>query len=163
MEQTNLRTNQQNRHIHWLFTRLGITDKDVVADIVYDFTDGKTCHTSELGFIEAMEFIKYLNSFNVNKRATKSERIDAMPKASPEWTKLDRKRKGVLRAIFEWSKLQGLQVTMDYVKKIACQAAETDRFNEISPDALTRIYYEFCGKQKVVTVKNREYKPICLN
>lgn len=159
--QINPRTEQQNRHLHWLFNQLGI-DKDMAADIVYDATNGRTSHTSKLEFIEAMELIKYLNSCNTKRHTTVSERID-MGSDKQALEELDRKRKGVIAAIFKWGELQGIEYTMDYVKRIACQAAGVDYFNNISPSTLTRIYYEFCGKQQIVAVKKRKYNGICLN
>ena len=63
--------------------------------------------------------------------------------------KLDRQRKGVIRAIYRWLELRGVtNASMDYVKAIACRAAKADSFNRISPDALTRVYAEFCHKQE---------------
>ena len=159
----NPRTAQQNRTMYWLFGQLGVNDKDAIADIVNDFTSGRTTHTSELEFIEAMELINYLRGIRINKRQTISERIDEMVDDALDRVELDRKRKGVLKAIFRWGELQGLEYTMDYVKAIACRAAGVNRFNEISPVALSRIYHEFCKKQKTVAVKKESYEPFCMN
>jgi hypothetical protein len=161
----NPRTAGQNRHLYWMFGQLNIKSQDAIADIVWHFTEGRTSKTSELQFIECRELIKYLSSGLKEKRRrpTKAERIDAMPNDAPDRATLDRKRKGVLRAIFRWGELQGYRYTMEYVKGIACKAAGKDRFNDISPAELTRIYYEFCGKQKALEVKNRNYQPFCLN
>jgi hypothetical protein len=163
--QPNLRTNQQNRHLYWLFGKLNINNKDAIADIVWHFTEGTTSQTSELGFIECQNLIRYLNNIlkSGGTHPTQAARIDRKHELDAERMELDRKRKGVLKAIFRWGELQGLQYTMEYVKSIACKAAGRDRFNDISPAELTRIYYEFCGKQKVLGVKNRNYQPFCLN
>jgi len=160
---TNPLTAQQNRTLYWLFGQLGVNNKFAISDIVLEFTNGRTTHTSELEFMEAMELIKYLKGICVNKRQTTSERIDAMAEYAPERAELDRKRKGVLRAIFRWGELQGLKYTMDYVKGIACKAAGVTYFNEISPESLTRIYHEFCKKQRVVTAKQKFFEPFCEN
>jgi hypothetical protein len=113
--------------------------------------------------MEAMELIKYLRGINVAHRQTVSERIDTMVNDAPDRAELDRKRKGVLRAIFRWGELQGLQYTMDYVKGIACRAAGVNIFNEISPAALTRIYHEFCKKQKIAGDKSELYHQFSMN
>jgi hypothetical protein len=159
----NPRTIQQNRTLYWLFGQLGVHNKDAIADIVQEFTNGRTTHTNELEFMEAMELIKYLRNIRTQRRHTVSERIDAMADDAPQREVLDRKRKGVLRAIFRWGELQGLQYTMEYVKGIACKAAGTKQFNEISPATLTRIYHEFCKRQKTVAVKIENYDPFCMN
>jgi len=156
-------TTAQNRHIYWLLKHLGVTDKDAIAEIVSDFTNGRATSTSQLEFIDAQQLIRSLNNLRVNKQQTTSERIDAMAEDAPERAELDRKRKGVLRAIFRWGELQGLKYTMDYVKGIACKAAGVNRFNEISPAMLTRIYHEFCKKQRVVTSKKEMYEPFSMN
>ncbi|MDR0206657.1 MAG: hypothetical protein LBI45_05315 [Bacteroidales bacterium] len=159
----NPRTTQQNRTLYWLFSQLGVNNKFAISEIVFEFTGGRTEHTSELEFMEAMELIKYLKSIRTEKRHTVSERIDTVGDDAPERAELDKKRKGVLRAIFRWGELQGLKYTMDYVKGIACKAAGTNYFNEISPAGLTRIYHEFCKKQKTVSTKNETYEPFCMN
>jgi hypothetical protein len=156
-------TPQQNRHLYWLFGQLGVKDKDAIADIIWDHTNHRTHHTSELGFIECMELIKSLNNLLKNPRKTASERIDLMPEGSPERAELDRKRKGVIKAIFRYGELQGYQYTMEYVKGIACRAAGVERFNDISPEALTRIYHEFCKRQRTIATKNEMYEPFCMN
>lgn len=159
----NLRTNEQNRKLYWLFGQLNIRDADTIADIVSNFTNGRTCHTSELQFIECMELIKWLNDSFKSQQLTKSERIDGMDKNSDEYKKLDRNRKGLIKAIFRWYELRGMVVTMDYVKATACRAAGTDSFNKISPDALTRLYAEFCRKQKAAQEMSKDDFNICMN
>jgi hypothetical protein len=159
----NPRTTQQNSTLYWLFGQLGVKDKDAIAEIVWNHTGHRTQHTGELEFMEAQELINYLRIINTSKRQTASERIDTMVEDTPERKALDRKRKGVLKAIFRWGELQGYKYTMDYVKGIACRAAGVNHFNQISPEALTRIYNEFCKKQKTVAAKNEFYQPFSMN
>jgi hypothetical protein len=61
----NPRTEQQNRYIYWLLGQLGVTSKDAIAEIVSDWTQGRTTRTSDLQFIEAQTIIKLdkLDSF----------------------------------------------------------------------------------------------------
>lgn len=134
----NPRTTQQNRKLYWLFGKFGVKDKDAIAEIVWEFT-GRTCHTSELTFIEARGLIGSLEDLMKKKH-----------KLKPATDELDRKRKGVIKAIFRWFELRGKVPTMDYVKAVACRAAGADSFNQISSASLTRIYAEFCNKQRTV-------------
>lgn len=145
----NLRTIEQNRKLWWLAGQLGL-DKEAMADIVYDFTEGRTNHTSELSFLEARELIDYLNRTlsPKNCRESSSARTDKCATDHPDRVKLDRKRKGVIKAIFRWFELRGQHPTMEYVKSVACRAAKKERFNDISLCELTRVYAEFCHKQE---------------
>ena len=137
----NPRTADQNRKLWWLAGQLGI-DKEAMGDIVLEFTGGRTCHTSELSFLECREITEFMQSTLVpggKRRNTERE---------TERDILDRKRKGVIRAIFRWLELRGVNASMEYVKAIACRAAKRDRFNDISLGELTRVYAEFCRKQE---------------
>lgn len=158
----NLRTNAQNRKLYWLFGQLNIHNADAIKEIVWKHTGYRTFHTSELTFIECMDLIKWLESSLKGARYSKAGRIEQSTDDNA-MADLDRKRKGVIRAIFRWGELQGVNYTMDYVKGIACRAAGVDSFNRISPEALSRIYYEFCNKQRVAQTKNEIYNPISNN
>jgi hypothetical protein len=161
----NPRTNEQNRKLYWLFSQLDIRDKDVIADIVGNFTNGRTVRTSRLDFLECADLIKWLDNTlkNKGKRETTSGRIENTSPESGEYKKLDRLRKGVIKAIFRWYELRGQEVTMDYVKATACRAAGSDGFNGISPARLTDIYHEFCRKQRTVETANGDDVNICMN
>lgn len=140
----NLRTADQNRKLWWLAGQLGI-DKEAMGDIVLEFTGGRTCHTSELSFLECREITEFMQSTLVpggKRRNTERE---------TEREILDRKRKGVIRAIFRWLELRGVKASMEYVKAIACRAAKRDRFNNLTVGELTRVYAEFCRKQEAQT------------
>lgn len=146
----NPRTTEQNRRLWWLAGQLGL-DKEAMADVVLEFTEGRTCHTSELTFPECRELTEFLQGTLIGhgRRDSRAERTDRKPDGDPDRVKLDRKRKGVIRAIYRWLELRGVtNASMDYVKAIACRAAKADSFNRISPDALTRVYAEFCHKQE---------------
>lgn len=151
----NLRTTEQNRRLWWLAGQLGL-DKEAMADVVLEFTEGRTCHTSELTFLECRELTEFLQGTLIghDRRDSRAERTDQKRDGDPDRVKLDRQRKGVIRAIYRWLELRGVtNASMDYVKAIACRAAKADSFNRISPDALTRVYAEFCRKQEVVEAK----------
>ena len=142
----NPRTADQNRKLWWLAGQLGL-DKEAMGDIVMEFTGGRTRHTSELSFLECREITEFMQStlaLDGKRRNTERE---------TEREILDRKRKGVIRAIFRWLELRGVNASMEYVKAIACRAAKRDRFNELSLGDLTRVYAEFCRKQEAVEAK----------
>lgn len=145
----NPRTADQNRKLWWLAGQLGI-DKEAMGDIVMEFTGGRTCHTSELSFLECREITEFMQRALIQpgSRETSSERTDRKVEGHPDRVELDRKRKGVIRAIFRWLELTGVNASMEYVKAIACRAAKRDRFNELSMGDLTRVYAEFCHKQE---------------
>ena len=151
----NLRTTEQNRRLWWLAGQLGL-DKEAMADVVLEFTEGRTCHTSELSYLECRELTEFLQGTLIghDRRDSRAERTDQKRDGDPDRVKLDRQRKGVIRAIYRWLELRGVtNASMDYVKAIACRAAKADSFNRISPDALTRVYAEFCRKQEAVEAK----------
>ena len=56
---SNPRTADQNRKLWWLAGQLGI-DKEAMGDIVLEFTGGRTCHTSELSFMECREITEFM-------------------------------------------------------------------------------------------------------
>lgn len=147
MEKENLRTIEQNRHLYFLFGHLGIKNKDAIAELVLEHTKGRTSRTSELTFSECRVLIALLEDLMKKKRFTANKNVNES---------LDKKRKGVLKAIFRWYELKGVTVTMDYVKATACRAAGTTSFNAISAASLTRIYAEFCRKQRIIETQNYE-------
>lgn len=160
----NPRTKEQNRRLWWIAGQLGIS-REAMADIVLEFTNGRTSHTSELSFLECMELTKFLQGTlnRRNPRNGESVRTDGKPENDPDRVKLDRKRKGVIKAIFRWFELRGQQPTMEYVKGVACRAAGKTSFNEISPAELSRIYAEFCKKQRTVAAMMPEDFTISMN
>lgn len=151
---TDKRTLNQNRKLYWLLNRLNL--KESVADLVADETGGRTTHTSELTFIECMNLIRRLERYT---------RMAQEHPASLDITKekMDRKRKGVIKAICAYGELCGRQYTVEYAKSIACRAAARDDFNDLTEKELTRIYNEFCRKQSAakartdVFVKNTQF------
>ncbi len=160
----NPRTNAQNRRLWWLAGQLGI-DRESMAEMVLEFTEGRTSHTSELSFLECLDLTKFLQGTlnQRNPRNGESVRTDSKPESDPERVKLDRKRKGVIKAIFRWFELRGQQPTMEYVKGVACRPAGKTSFNEISPAVPSRIYAEFCKKQRTVGAMVQEDFSVSLN
>ena len=153
MENNDLRTPAQNRKLHYMCKIMRI-DKELLATMVWNYTNGRTEHSSEMYYSECQELINFLDSTFKPKteRKTAAGRADVMT--------IDRKRKGVIKAIYAYLEQQGMQPTMDYVKAIACRAAGKDDFNKLSPAELSRIYAEFCKKEKVAQVKNNMNKTL---
>lgn len=142
------RTLNQNRRLYWLLNELGL--KDSVADLVSDETNGRTTHTSELTFIECMNLIRRLEQY--------TRKAQEKPASRSTSDRMDKKRKGVIKAICAYGELCGVKYTVDYAKSIATRAAGRDSFNEITEGELTRIYNEFCRKQ--TAAKSRTNLPI---
>lgn len=143
-----LRSIGQNRRMYFLFNHFGIKD-DIKQDLALEYSNNRTDKTSELYYIEAQELINSL------EKLLRKER-----KPQQDLTKdLDRKRKGVIKAIFAWYEAQGRKVSMEYVKATACRAANEEHFNKISGAALTRIYAEFCRKQSA----QKTMKELCID
>ncbi|MCQ2309143.1 MAG: hypothetical protein MJZ78_04100 [Bacteroidales bacterium] len=140
-------TDEQRRSLFFNFKALGLDD-DGRHCFVSDFTDGRTDSLKDLGYIEAQDMLRYLQELRRNPQERK-RRDD-----------LDRKRKGVMRAIGRYLELCGIQHTADYIKGVAVRAAGLvptevgHDFNRIDGATLTRIYNEFCRKQSVQGVKS---------
>lgn len=159
----NLRTVSQNRILYGLFSKLNITDKLEISDIVYKASNKRTIHTSELTFIECRDLITSLEDVFKRKRDSQSAKVDTMRPDAPEKLSLDKKRKGLIKAIFRWFELQGKVVTIDYVKGVACRAAKVENFNDITSSQLTTLYAEFCRKQRAREVMQSDDWDLCQN
>ena len=137
----------QRRSLFLNFKALGLDD-DGRHNFISDFTRGRTDSMKDLGYIEAQDLLRYLGELRRNPQERK-RRDD-----------LDRKRKGVMRAIGKYLEMCGQHPTSAYIKAVAVRAAglaesETNHdFNRIPGATLTRIYNEFCRKQSVLKIKN---------
>jgi hypothetical protein len=70
--------------------------------------------------------------------------------ANPELAKLDKLRKRAIASIFGYYKAKNEDVTMNYVKGTAAQAAGYRSFNDIPAERLRNLYYLFNDKAKDV-------------
>lgn len=159
----NQRTKGQNAKIHALFGTLMLKQEDR-DQLVYDITRRRTIHTSDLSYTEAQQLIKALQKVvnEVGGRLTVSEKVDTSSDQEA-MKRLDQKRKGLIRSIFAWFEQLGKFPNMDYVKGVACRAAGVDDFNKISEASLTRLYAEFCRKQRAREVMKNDDWDICQN
>ena len=145
-------TAKQNRQLWWLFGELGL--KDSVGELVSEETNGRTDRVSQLDFIEAMNLIKRLEQY--------TRKVQEHPARKRDGDVMDRKRKGVIKAICAYGELIGRQWDADYAKGIATRAAGRDYFNELTEGELTRVYNEFCRKQTAAKART-DFPIICLN
>lgn len=154
-------TAEQRRKLFWLFKEMRFDDDDR-HNFISSWTEGRTASLTGLGFMEAMDMIRQLEE---------TMRMPQEHKRQPEGgtATMDRKRKGVIKAIFAYLERCGMAPTMDYVKGVAVRAsgiAQTGDtghdFNRIPASALTRIYNEFCAKQRVKDTKDA-IPVFCLN
>lgn len=88
-----------------------------------------------------------------SKDLTNAELLELCDKLNdilnPEDAKRDKMRKRVIAAIGGWLRLIGKgDEGMDYIKSVACRAAKTGNFNQISYDRLTTIYNMFLKRQR---------------
>jgi hypothetical protein len=142
-------TSEQKRRIFWLCGKIGIDlqDASVRGSIIREWTEGRAQGMSDLQFIDAMNIIKYLES---------TMRSCQRPKADTNSEEMNRKRKGLIKAVFRWLELQGKTPSMSYVKGVICRAGSVGNINELSAEALSRLYAEFCRKQSAGEVMNEE-------
>lgn len=152
MVKDDLRTSAQNRKLWFLAKQLGIS-KEGMEEIVYSNTKGRTTHTSELTFVEAKEMISF---FEKTLQPTQERK-------QPNGNKMDTLRKGVIKAIFRYFELRGVNPSIEYVKGVACRASGRIDFNAITEGELRRIYAEFCKKQQVANVMREEDMNFCNN
>lgn len=114
------RTATQNAQLHVLITQLGI-DKEIKAELVDQFTTGRTQSSSEMEYRECESLIGYLKSLQSDKK------IDRMVYAHSE--RADRMRKKILSMCHElgweitpggkidWYRLNGWLLKYGYLKK----------------------------------------------
>jgi hypothetical protein len=142
-------TQEQRRRIFWLCGRIGINMQDVALRgmLIREWTNGRAIGMSSLEFIDAMNVIKYLESImRKSQREPKDRYTDEM----------DKKRKGLIKAVFRWLEQQGKAPDMKYVLGIICRAGCVSNINELSEEALSRLYAEFCRKQTAQQAMNQE-------
>lgn len=132
-------TTKTNPH-GWLFAYLQPISADAqeLAEnrkaLVKDYSGGKTESLSEL--------------YNKHPRLyAKMRTALSTPKDKRSDDSLDIHRKRLMAAIFERLEDQGIKgKTYDYVKSVACKAAQVDRFNDIPLPTLQSLYRKFGEK-----------------
>lgn len=119
-----------------LLSNQGLVDER--AEIIAQFTNGEKSSARELTAIE----IDIICTFLDNEPAKKQN-------------DLDKKRKRLIASIFGVFKLANKQVSMDYVKGVACKAAKEQTFNQIPSARLDSLYNAFLNAQKDLTFSKR--------
>ena len=138
-------TDKQRKHIYYLLSRLNLT-KEVGDEMCPEWTNGRAWKISELQFIDALQIIKYLKGLLQNPRELKDRDTEEM----------DRKRKGLIKAVFRWFELQGKAPSIKYVIGTICKAGGVSNINDLTKTDLQRLYAEFCRKQKTQETINKE-------
>lgn len=135
-------TKDQKRSFHAMLSVLGYekTDKIKVVEL---FSNGKYSHCSDMDYIDAQTMLREMRTLLA--RNNRPKHIN-----SEEREKLDKLRKGCIRAVFAWFEVRGQKPTMEYVKGVICHSANKNNINDLTESELTRTYNEFCRKQSVV-------------
>ena len=126
-------TDNQRKMIMAMCTKQGIDD-ELRADLAFQFSTGRTTHTSELSSTEATELIQRLKA---NQTATD--------------TTADVWRKRLMAAIAAYLKAKNYEPTPDRIKATACRAAgmpNAQCFNHIPTDRLRSLYNAFCNRNR---------------
>lgn len=116
-----------------ILNKEGLTEQR--GEIITGFTNGRTDSARQL-------------------TATEIDELCGVLEGNPTIA-LDKKRKRLIAAIFGMFEKMNKQVSMDYVKGIACQAAKVKTFNSIPSTRLDSIYNAFLKAQKDLTFANR--------
>ena len=108
------------------------------GESIYNFTKGRTSSERELKPKEINDLCRALNGQNPQ-----------------DYTELDKKKKRLLAVIFGMFEKMGKEVSMDYVKGIACRAARVKDFNQIPSERLVSLYNAFLNAQKDLSFAQR--------
>lgn len=142
-------TNDQKRSFHAMLSVLGYENTDKIK-VVQKFSNGKYSHCSDMDYIDAQTMLREMRTLLA--RSNRPKHLNSDQK------KLDKLRKGCIRAVFAWVEIRGQKASMEYVKGIICRAAQRNNINELTESELTRVYNEFCRKQSVLlTAKKNDY------
>ncbi|MDR1879062.1 MAG: hypothetical protein LBQ64_05805 [Bacteroidales bacterium] len=135
----------QRKRLFFLMKQVNITH-DVFNEMLPGWTEGRASRMSELQFIDAMHIIKYLTELMQKPKNLKSHYTAEM----------DKKRKGVIKAVFRWMELQNKCPSMKYVLGIIRKAGGVGNINDLTEVDLQRLYAEFCRKQEAQLSMNKE-------
>lgn len=108
---------------------------------------GQIDRSAELAMLSAygVESCKDMSAYELLELCNKLEL-----QVKPDVAKIDKLRKRAIATINGWLENTGkIGMSLEYIKTIACRAAETNEFNRISESSLNSIVAEFNRKQKV--------------
>lgn len=114
-------------------SKAGVADHR--AEVIEKFTQGRTTSARQLTRIELESLCQF---FETNNNES-----------------LDKKRKRVIAALFGMFKKMNKNVSMEYVKAIACRAARYEAFNDIPASRLDSLYNAFLNAQKDLNFVSR--------
>jgi len=108
---------------------------------------GNIDRNAELAMLSAygVESCKDMSAYELLELCNKLEL-----EIKPDVAKTDKLRKRVIATINGWLEKTGRKgMSLEYIKTIACRAAEVNEFNRINESALNSIIGEFARKQKI--------------
>ena len=108
---------------------------------------GEIDRNAELAMLSAygVESCKDMNLYELIELCAKVELM-----VKPDLAKLDKLRKRAIATINGWLENTGRYgMSLEYIKTIACRAAEANEFNRITESALNSLIGEFSRKQRV--------------
>ncbi len=116
-----------------LMSKAGVAEHRAV--VIEKFTQGRTTSARQLNATELESLCQF---FETNNNES-----------------LDKKRKRVIAALFGMFKKMNKNVSMEYVKAIACRAARYEAFNDIPASRLNSLYNAFLNAQKDLNFASR--------
>lgn len=105
-------------------------EKVIREGIILEYSDGLTGSLSELYSNHPAKYMQM-------KRELTRQSLD----------ELDNARKRLIAVLFSYLKFHAYKPTIDYVKRIACNAAKVDKFNDIPLKKLQYLYRVFGDKE----------------
>jgi hypothetical protein len=108
--------------------------------------NGGIDRNAELAMLSAYG-VESCKDMNLHELIELCAKVELM--VNPDLAKLDKLRKRVIATISGYIVSTGRECGIEYIKTIACRAAEVNEFNRISETALNSIIGEFARKQKV--------------
>ena len=119
-----------------LLSKEGLVDER--AGIIAQFTNGRKSSARDLDAIKLDSLCTFLQN-----------------EQQKQQNDVDKKRKRLIASIFGTFKLANKEVSIDYVKGIACRASKEKNFNNIPPARLDSLYSAFLNAQKDLTFAKR--------
>lgn len=131
------KTKSNSARLHAIVSRLGMNDDEYRAMLFCNFG---VASSKELSESQMARLIDSLSGSTAKRQAEREE--------------LDRCRKRLIAAIGGWLKSIGQYDNankVEYIKAIACRAAEKRTFNQIPHERLRSLYASFCHRQSDMT------------
>jgi hypothetical protein len=116
------------KKFHVLLAKVGFDGEDK-ENILSEYN---VKHTTDLTCLQLIEICNRLSNI-----------------LSPDLVEMDKYRKRVIAAISEWLRNKDMRTDLDYIKGVACKAAQAKTFNSIPLNKLRAIYATFTTYNKI--------------